>query len=339
MRNKFLKRFFYVCVLSTAFSIFYSKHIMAYEQEINSLSTAMAEKIAAAGKKTIAVVDFTDLQGNVTELGRFLAEEFSVALAGTGKGFEVVDRTHLKSILVEHKLSSTGIIDPQTARKLGQIVGVDALITGTITPFGDSIRISVKVLDTTTARVVSASTGNIAKTKAIEELLARGIESAQLSGQQVPATGYIPSASSSKSKKVGDLLVTMKNVVVSSKDRIGVIMDFLNQSEKELKLAAAQNGARLSDERVNIFRFKGYNGGLVYGSWGGQTFRWEKDGIGLNAKSMGTVVLYFDPEDINDIKQIGSNFAVSFDYVLYDCKDKSESHHSVSFTDIKAQKN
>ena len=139
MRNKFLKSFFYICVLSTAFSLFYSKHIMAYEQEINSLSTATAEKISAAGKKTIAVVDFTDLQGNVTELGRFLAEEFSVALAGTSKGFEVVDRTNLKSLLVEHKLASKGIIDPQTARKLGQIAGVDALITGTITPFGDRV--------------------------------------------------------------------------------------------------------------------------------------------------------------------------------------------------------
>jgi hypothetical protein len=88
----------------------------------------------------------------------------------------VVDRTHLKSIIEEHKLSSTGLIDPQTARKLGKIAGVDALITGTITPFGDSIRLAVKVLDTETAKMISASSGNIARTKAIEELLARGIE-------------------------------------------------------------------------------------------------------------------------------------------------------------------
>src|SRR3972149_274973 len=156
MRNKFLKRFLYVCVLSAAFSLFYSKHIIAYEQEINSLSTPMAEKIAAAGKKTLAVVDFTDLQGSVTELGRFLAEELSVSLSGASKGFDVVDRTHLKSLLAEHKLSSTGLIDPKTARELGKIAGVDALVTGTITPFGDSIRLSIKVLDMETAKVISA---------------------------------------------------------------------------------------------------------------------------------------------------------------------------------------
>jgi len=134
-----------------------------------------------------------------------LAEEFSVALAGASKGFEVIDRTHLKSIMAEHKLASKGIIDPQTARKLGKIAGVGALITGTITPFGVSIRLSVKVLDTETARMISASTGNIAKTDAIEELLARGIEmpargagrpraisSARVaSGKAVEAEGFI----------------------------------------------------------------------------------------------------------------------------------------------------
>lgn len=178
---------------------------MGYEKEIERLSSAMTENIAKGGKKTIAVVDFTDLQGNVTELGRFIAEEFSASLAGAGRGFEVIDRTHLKVLLKEHKLAVTDIMDPSTARKLGQIAGVDALITGTITPFGDTVRLSVKILDTTTAKVIGASRGNIAKTKAIEELLARGIETGALSStgtelstvprtkaqQRVEAKGFI----------------------------------------------------------------------------------------------------------------------------------------------------
>lgn len=330
MRNKSLTAFF--CILLAAFSIILPKLTLAYEQEINSLSTAMAEKIAAAGKKTIAVVDFTDLQGNVTELGRFLAEEFSVALAGTSKGFEVVDRTHLKSILVEHKLSSTGIIDPQTARKLGQIIGVDALITGTITPFGDSIRISVKVLDTATAKVVSASTANIAKTKAIEELLARGIESAQSFSPQGTPTPYVPSTSSQQSKKIGSMIVTVKRILVS-KGQVKVVLDFLNQSDKELKLGTLtrDNAPNLTDEKGNIFKYSGgieniYNTGDI-----------EKAST-LNPKSNNDVTLYFKPEDMNmNIKDIGSNFAFSITYVLYDPKDKLDSKHNVSYTDIKAQ--
>ena len=218
-----MRRLLFMMFISITFLLLVSNITMAYEKEIKSLSASMAENIAKAGKKTIAVVDFTDLQGNVTELGRFIAEEFSVALAGAGKGFEVVDRTHLKSIIAEHKLSSTGIIDPQTARKLGQIAGVDALITGTITPFGDSVRLSVKVLATDTAKIIGASSGDIAKTKAIEELLARGIESAQPFSQQPSTSGYVPSTSSSK--KVGDITITVKRIMVS-KGQVVVALDF-----------------------------------------------------------------------------------------------------------------
>src|ERR1700687_3625171 len=89
-------------------------------QDLRPIASNLAAQITASGRKTVAVVDFTDLKGNVTELGRFFAEEVSVDLVGVAKGYEVIDRTHLKSILQENKLASTGLIDPQTARKLGQ---------------------------------------------------------------------------------------------------------------------------------------------------------------------------------------------------------------------------
>jgi hypothetical protein len=53
-----------------------------YEKEIEQLSSQMAEKIAGKGKKTVAVVDFTDLEGNVTQLDQFIAEKFYVMLNG-----------------------------------------------------------------------------------------------------------------------------------------------------------------------------------------------------------------------------------------------------------------
>ena len=185
MRKTVFINIIFVVFLSIIFSLSNPHFSLAYEKEINRLSASMADKIIQAGKSRVAVVDFTDLQGSVTELGRFIAEEFSVALAGAGKGFKVVDRVHLKSIIKEHKLSATGLIDPKTARRLGQIAGVEALVTGTITPFGDSVRLSIKILDTTTAEVIDANRGNIAKTKAIEELLAKGIDT----GVQAAAPG------------------------------------------------------------------------------------------------------------------------------------------------------
>jgi hypothetical protein len=115
------------------------------------------------------------LQGCVTELGRFVAEELSASLAESGKGIQIVDRTNLRVILQENKLAATGIIDPSTARRLGQLAGVDSLITGTLTPFGDSVRVAVKVIDSATAKIIAAARGDIARTKAIDDLLSRGV--------------------------------------------------------------------------------------------------------------------------------------------------------------------
>lgn len=53
----------------------------------------------------------------------------------------------LKSIIKENKLSATGLIDPATARKLGKVAGVDALITGTLTPLrdGDVLNLEISI--------------------------------------------------------------------------------------------------------------------------------------------------------------------------------------------------
>ena len=87
----FSAKAFSVCLFLAIIALLHCPFSFAYEEEIKDISANMARDIADAGKKTIAVADFTDLQGNVTELGRFLAEEFSVAFAGAGTRFEVVD--------------------------------------------------------------------------------------------------------------------------------------------------------------------------------------------------------------------------------------------------------
>lgn len=145
--------------------------LQAYEREIGILASTLATSIKNHGKKVIAVVDFTDLEGNTNELGRFVAEELAGELINTNKGFDVVDRNHLKSLLAENKLSMSGLVDPGSVKKLGKIAGADALVTGSLTPLGDSVRISCKAIDISTAKVMGVAKGYIAKTTAITNLL------------------------------------------------------------------------------------------------------------------------------------------------------------------------
>jgi len=248
MRNKIFnfRRFFLILVLLMMFLLSDSPFLLAYEKEIKSLSSTMAENIVKAGKKTIAVVDFVDLQGNVTELGRFLAEEVSVAFAGAGKGFEVVDRTHLKTILKEHKLAETGVIDPSTAKKLGQIAGVDALVTGTITPLGDSVRLSVKILVTATAKVIGASSCDIPKTKAISELIEKTIE-----GETKPPG---PGPTPKYSVKVLDFTFQLKEAKSGGDTTICDILITNNASgDRKLHLDSSNHGTFIVDNFGNKY--------------------------------------------------------------------------------------
>lgn len=146
-----------------------------YEQELQRQVRELGERLRAAGRTSAAVVDFTDLEGNVTQLGRFLAEELSVGLANGNTGLEIVDRTHLAALLREHKLSADGLVDPENARKLGRVAGVQVLITGSLTAFGESVRVSAKALDSATAKMIASSSVNIAKTGVIQSLFAAGI--------------------------------------------------------------------------------------------------------------------------------------------------------------------
>ena len=337
LRNLLLKGILIVFVLAV------SNFSLAYENEINAISTQMAEKISTSGKKTIAVVDFTDIQGNITELGRFLAEEFSVAFAERQQGFKVIDRTHLKSIIREHKLSATGLIDPDTARKLGEIAGVEALITGSITPFGDSIRLTIKILDTQTAMIIGASKGDIARTKAIEELLARGIEVASASYAQPPTsttssfTGASSFTSTANSKKVGDFLFTIRRIRSLANGDVEVALNILNQSDNAIPIIRNDRATpTLSDEKGNVYRYKdGWTNAAELNDYfsGG----YDKHAVKINAKSDFDCNFVFTPED-KDIKigDIGTFFSFSFSY-LFEPAKKSVESSMVSFYDIKRE--
>ncbi len=90
------------------------------DSQMSTLAQTLATKIKDSGRKKVAVLDFSDLQGrNVTEFGRYIAEQLTVNLVSNRKDFSIVDRANLKRILDEHKLTVSGLVDPENAKKLG----------------------------------------------------------------------------------------------------------------------------------------------------------------------------------------------------------------------------
>lgn len=240
----------------------------AWAQDMRQVSTALAPRLEAASRKSVAVIDFTDLEGNVTELGRFLAEELSVALFSDAKTYSVVDRTHLKALLKEQKLATTGVIDPQTARQLGKIAGVDTIVTGSLTVLGDTIRVAVKALDTESARMIGATTSDVAKTGAIASLSNILSPSGQVStpAAQQPRTASRQSGSPSPSTAgfSNDVIaVSARSVGVSRRgnDRTAVVtLTIENISGEDQYLAYATNSAALSDAQAHKWLISALSG-------------------------------------------------------------------------------
>jgi len=127
------------------------------DEGIQDLTRQIVPQVQKLGKKRIAVVDFAQLDGQVSDLGRYLAEALSAGLVLADGSLRVVDRQHLARIIAEQKLSVVGVTEPGSVQKLGQLAGANVLVTGSIVGLDDRVRITAKLLSTTTAEIIGAA--------------------------------------------------------------------------------------------------------------------------------------------------------------------------------------
>lgn len=98
----------------------------------------------AQDKKKVAVLDFdygtvkTAVQayfGTDQDVGKGISLLLEQKLVQDGK-YRVIDRNAMDKILKEQNFSNSDRVDPNSAAKIGRILGVSAIITGSITQFG-----------------------------------------------------------------------------------------------------------------------------------------------------------------------------------------------------------
>ena len=71
--------------------------------KLSNLTNQVVNSMTESKKTKIAVIEFSDLDGNVTEFGKFLSEELITRLFMT-KRFEVVERQLLNKVLRDTNL-------------------------------------------------------------------------------------------------------------------------------------------------------------------------------------------------------------------------------------------
>jgi len=139
-------------------------------QQIDELGHQIATKVTAKNKTTVAVVEFADLEGNVTNFGRFMAEELITRLHETEK-FKVIERQLLNQVIKEQKLTLSGIVDPKSAKQLGQVLGVDAIVSGSITDLGKTVRVNARLISTETGEIFAVAAKEFVKDQTLIDLM------------------------------------------------------------------------------------------------------------------------------------------------------------------------
>jgi TolB-like protein len=104
----------------------------------------------------VAIFPFQERGREVSELGNKATDLLFANLAAEPELY-LVERADLKKILDEQELNISGLVDPATATKVGQLTGAKILITGSVLKVDTSLYVIAKVIGTETSRVLGAS--------------------------------------------------------------------------------------------------------------------------------------------------------------------------------------
>lgn len=213
------------------------------EAGVNELAQQIVRQSTARGKHTIAVAAFPHADGSLSVLSNYMVDELVLSLFSVSNSkLQIVERSQLETIIMELNRGQSGVIDISTAKELGKIHGVDALVIGSITTIGDKVRVIARMIETETGQVFSAAATTIPKTETLENLMNRGVATAHvtLTPQQrtKPRSTAVASSAGLREFKNDVLRVVFRSMYRSSdQKKINLSLLFENISADPIQLA------------------------------------------------------------------------------------------------------
>lgn len=128
------------------------------DQAVGELSGQILDSLQAEGKTKVAVVELTDLSGEVTPLGRLVAEEMISQLFNRGgEQLQLIERGKLEEVLGEQRLGIKGLLEKENVETFGRVLGVEAILTGTIAVLQDRVRINARLIAVPSAELFATA--------------------------------------------------------------------------------------------------------------------------------------------------------------------------------------
>jgi curli biogenesis system outer membrane secretion channel CsgG len=216
----------------------------------------LADAASAQQKKRVAILSFdaaaveasaAKALGTTQDVGGMLADVLVKELL-KGSTYSIIERRALDQVLKEQNFSNSSRADAKTAAAIGRVLGVDAIIIGSVTQFGveesavavgsgplgrvtrgvlaGGKRVNSKAMVGMTARLVDTSTG---------EILTAASGSGESSKASVAASGYA----------TGDIDMTSRSFQES------MLGEAVNRAAQQVASSLNEFGSKLAMARVD----------------------------------------------------------------------------------------
>jgi TolB-like protein len=170
-------------VMTLAFSLILSAFLSAAWSQAASLNAAPSPK--TNGKTNVAVINMKNASGVTSGEIEVISDRLRGELFNTGK-VNVMERDQMQEILKEQGFQQSGACTNEACMvEMGQLLGVEQLVTGSLGKVGSMFLVNLRVIDVKTAKIIKVVSVDIKGD--IEEVVSAlpGIAS-QLVGPALP---------------------------------------------------------------------------------------------------------------------------------------------------------
>ncbi|MFH0948801.1 MAG: FlgO family outer membrane protein [Elusimicrobiota bacterium] len=151
-------------LMKLAFFVFLMASQTAFSEELEKLVSKLEEGIKDYQNIKMAVLEFPYTSQKLSE-GPIIIQERLTTNFVQNKKITLIERNLLKKVLAELNLQSSGAIDEDTTKKLGKVLGADAVVTGTLNDLeNEGVEINARIVQTETGKILSAANTTIKKT-------------------------------------------------------------------------------------------------------------------------------------------------------------------------------
>ncbi len=141
------------------------------DKTIANLLNALKQSSQQQRVQRLAVADFATTAPSVQdEFSSYFAERLTSAISRENDRFRLFERQRLDVILEEHSLNLSGLIEADQAQRLGELVPLDVILSGTYTKFNNHIDLNSRLIDVVSGEILLTFFGRIKLDKHLQQL-------------------------------------------------------------------------------------------------------------------------------------------------------------------------